>query len=243
MGPEDPTNLDVARARVLACDGVARGHLAAVLYGLDSVSLDARPTRRGVLLPERTVVMGGIHCADGFQTLVDLAATLIDNVWEQALESALRGGLTSVDELTAAVPELGRQRAQGTARIGRVLRLRPKGAAPTGSLLETLMVQLARTVPDLPPPTRQFPIRDASGRIVAYLDLAWPELGLFIGLDGQHHENQPQYDASRETTVVILTGWLCGRFTWRDVVWNPTSTARRLEALADRARGRLTPVS
>jgi hypothetical protein len=243
VGPEDPSDLDVARARVLACDGVARGHLAAVLHGLDSVLLDARPTRRAVLPAERIVVISGIPCADGFQTLVDLAATLTDTVWEQALESALREGLTSIDELTAALPELGRLRIRGTARIRRVLHLRPNGAPPTGSLLETLMVQLARAVPDLPPPMRQFPIRDASGRIIAYLDLAWPELGLFIELDGQQHKDQPQYDASRETAVVILTGWLCGRFTWRDVVWNPTSTARRLAALADQARRRPAPVS
>lgn len=34
------------------------------------------------------------------------------------------------------------------------------------------------------------------------IDLAWPELGIFIELDGQHHEDQPVYDASRETAIV-----------------------------------------
>ncbi len=100
------------------------------------------------------------------------------------------------------------------------------------------MVQLARTVPGLAAPVRQFPIRDGSGRIVAYLDLAWPELGLFIELDGQQHLGQPLYDASRETAAVALTGWLCGRFTWKEVVHNPRSTARRLVELANQARRR-----
>jgi hypothetical protein len=172
------------------------------------------------------------------QTLVDLAGTVTDSVWEQAFESALRKGLLSVGVLAAALPELGKLRVRGTGRIRRVLALRPPGAAPTGSLLETLMVQLARTVPGLPSPVRQLPIRDRSGRIIAYLDLAWPELGLFIELDGQQHLGQPVYDASRETAIVALTGWLCGRFTWREVVGNPVSTARRLSALADQARRR-----
>ena len=96
------------------------------------------------------------------------------------------------------------------------------------------MVQLIRTVPGLPEPVRQLVIEDAHAR----LDLAWPELGLFVELDGEHHTGQPVYDARRETAVVAATGWLCGRFTWTEVVRTPRSTARRLEALAEQARRR-----
>jgi hypothetical protein len=85
-------------------------------------------------------------------------------------------------------------------------------------LLETLMVQLIRTVPALPEPVRQLWIEAAGTR----LDMAWPQLGLFIELDGQHHKDQPVYDARRQTAVVAATGWLCGRFTWAEVVHTPT---------------------
>jgi very-short-patch-repair endonuclease len=98
-------------------------------------------------------------------------------------------------------------------------------------------VQLIRTVPGLAEPVRQLWVEAAGAR----LDLAWPHLGLFIELDGQHHKDQPVYDARRETAVVAATGWLCGRFTWTEVVHTPKSTARRLAALADQARRR--PVS
>ena len=97
------------------------------------------------------------------------------------------------------------------------------------------MVQLARTVPGLPDPVRQLQIGHAR------LDLAWPQLGLFVELDGQHHKDQPGYDARRETAVVAATGWLCGRFTWTEVVHMPNTTARRLAELAEQARRR--PVS
>jgi very-short-patch-repair endonuclease len=231
-GSQEPTLLDRRLAEVVARDGVADGCLAGVLHGLDGVDLDGRPPRRRSLPPERVVRVAGVRRADGLQTLVDLAADLDDLRWEQALESALRRRLLALGELEALVAELGRARVPGTARIRRVLALRPPGAAPTESLLETLMVQLARTVPGLPDPVRQLEVGWAR------LDLAWPGLGLFVELDGQHHARQPLYDARRETAVVAATGWLCGRFTWTEVVRVPTTTVRRLAALAEQARRR-----
>jgi hypothetical protein len=119
-----------------------------------------------------------------------------------------------------------------------VLALRPPGAAATESLLETLMVQLAREIPGLPPPVRQYYVYDEHGEFVARVDLCWPELGLFIELDGQQHPGQPVYDARRETAVVATMGWLVGRFTWYEVFHIPHATARRLAALVDQARRR-----
>jgi hypothetical protein len=173
--------------------------------------------------------------------LVDLAGTLDDDHWEQALESALRRGLATVGELEASLPVLGRSRVPGTARIRRVLAGRPHGAPPTESLLETLMLQLARDIGGLPEPTRQHHVIDADGAFVARVDLCWPDLGLFLELDGQHHTGQPLYDARRETAVVATTGWLVGRFTWHEVADLRRTTARRLAALVAQARQR--PVS
>jgi hypothetical protein len=241
-GPEEPDAFDAARARVLASGGVASDRLAGHLHRLDGVTeLDDRSLRRRALHAERVVVMGGIRCTDGFQTIVDIAADLDDRRWEQALESALRKRLTSVGEIEAALPDLGQARTPGVRRMRRVLFARPEGAPPTESLLETLMVQLARGVEALPDPTRQHEVVDQYGVFVARVDLSWPELGLFLELDGQHHEGQPVYDARRETAVVAATGWLPGRFTWHEVVSIPTTTARRLAALADQARRRPVP--
>jgi len=226
---------------------VASHHLAGVLHGFDSVTLDGpwvtvppacsgrRPgVLRRELLPCRIVTVEGLRCTDGVQTVVDLAGTLADLVWEQSLESALRKGAISVAEIEKLVGG----RAARALRARRVLGLRPLGARPTESLLETLMVQLARTVPDLPACQRQVEIVDHNGGFVARLDLAWPELGLFVELDGQHHKDQPVYDARRETAVVAATGWLCGRLTWTELVRLPHSTGRWLGALAEQARRR-----
>jgi hypothetical protein len=239
VGPDEPTNLDRARGRVLVHkDGVASGGLAGVLHGLDSVELDDHPVRRRRLAPERVVMLHGTQCTDGLQTLIDLAATLDDLVWEQALEAALRKRLMTVDALEAALPLLGRAHVPGTARVRRVLALRPSGAPPTESLLETLMVQLARTADKVPDPVRQYRVEDRHAQFVARVDLAWPDLGLFVELDGEKHKGRPLYDAIRETAVVAATGWLCGRFTWTEVVHHPASTRRRLAAVVDQARRR-----
>jgi hypothetical protein len=242
VGPEPPSPLDVARARVIASRSIARGHLAGVLHEFDNVELDGRPTRRSPVPPERVINVSGVPCVDGFLALIDLAESLSDLVWEQALESALRKDLTTIAAMEAELPRLIRSRVHGTPRIRRVLALRPAGAPPTESLLETLMVQLIRTVVGIGDPVRQHVVRDAFDQFVARIDLSWPDLGLFIELDGEHHKGQPVYDASRETAIVAATGWLCGRFTWTEVVYFPVTTARRLAALIDQARRRPLPV-
>jgi hypothetical protein len=234
-GPAPITPLDRARGRVLATSSPARGALAGVLLGLDGVRLDDRPTRKRDPRHGGIVIVDAIPCADALQTLVDLAATVDADRWEQSLESALRKGLVNIADIEAA---LEGPRLVGAPMIRRVLDRRPAGAPPTESLLETLMVQLARTVPRLGDLARQYEVHDANGLFVARLDLSDLERGFFLELDGEHHKGQPLYDARRESAVVAATGWLCGRFTWTEVTRIPKSTARRLDGIAWQAERR-----
>lgn len=223
-GPEPVTQLDRARAQVIASGSPARGGLAGVLLELDSVQLDGRPTRRNPIDPRHVTVVAGLLCADAWQTLLDLAAQLDDDTWEQALESALRKRLvrfSDFDGLPRNVP--------GVRRIRRVLERRGD-VPPTESLLETLMVQAIRRA-GLPDPVRQFVVTTHDGAFVARVDLCWPDLGIFLELDGQQHKGQPVYDANRQTRVVTATGWLVGRYTWREVMHTPRTCERRLKEL------------
>ncbi|HEX4906546.1 MAG TPA: DUF559 domain-containing protein [Acidimicrobiales bacterium] len=227
-GPEPPSPLDRERARVLAAEEAARGGLAGVLLGLDSVELDGMPIRKGRLVDARTTIIGGVACVSALQALVDLAAHIDDDTWEQALESALRKRLVSLGAF-AGLPA----NVQGVRRIRRVLATRGD-VPPTESLLETLTVQLIRSVPALPEPVRQHRVTWSDGSFVARVDLCWPHLGVFIELDGQGHKDQPVYDAHRQTAVVAATGWLVARFTWREVTRAPTMCVRRLLAIVER---------
>lgn len=250
FGSDPISELDQCLAPLAATDAVACRRLAGVLHGFDGVALagpemtlpvgssNDRPgvRRREVLL--KPVEIGGFRCTSPLETLIDLAAVVDDLRWEQALESALRKKLLTMDELVALLPALSRRRMPGIPRIRRVLKLRPPHAAPTGSMLETFFVQLRRHVPGSTEPCRQVEILNAHGEFVAFVDFAWPEIGLFIELDGQHHLGQPVHDARRETAVVAATGWLVGRFTWDEIVHHPVATARRLGELIRQAQRR-----
>ncbi|HVF31710.1 MAG TPA: DUF559 domain-containing protein [Acidimicrobiales bacterium] len=252
VGPGPAVDLSRALGLAIVTDGVVSGSLAALLLRLDAgaapvpdVTVDRTASakrstglRHRLLAPERIIEVAGFRCTDGLQTLVDLAHRLDDDRWEQAMESAIRGGGVTASDLEGALPHLGRQRIKGTGRIRRVMLQRPEGAPATESLLETLLLQIARLVPWLPPPERQVDVFDRWGTFVARVDLAWPDLGLFVELDGQHHEGQPVHDASRETAIVAATGWLCARFTWDECTRHRLHTARRLDAVAQQARRR-----
>jgi very-short-patch-repair endonuclease len=227
-GSEPATAMDRARAKVLASGSPARGALAGVLLGLDAVELDDKPTRRDTPPHCLTSIVQETPCADALTTLLDLARFLDDDRWEQALESALRKRLVRVGEVAIA--------GRSIPRIVRVVARRPVGAAPTESLMETLMVQLARPIPLLGELVRQHEVHTPNGAFIARLDLCRPEIGLFLELDGQQHADQPVYDARRETAVVAATGMLPGRFTWHEVTRIPRSTQRRLGDLAIQAQ-------
>jgi len=247
-GPEAASTLDRCLALVLETGAPASGRVAGVLHGLDSVLLEepevTRTTRsarragvrRRSLPAERVTMVSGFACVDATQTLVDLAGELSDDQWEQALESGLRERLVAVDDLMAAItPAPGGRPPAGSRRVRRVLARRPVGAAATGSVLETMALQLCRKVRGLGEPIRQYHVVNRDGRLVAIVDLCWPELGIFLELDGQQHDLQPLYDSRRQTAVVAATGWLVIRLTWDEVVRNPEATRRRLEEVAARA--------
>jgi hypothetical protein len=92
----------------------------------------------------------------------------------------------------------------------------------------------------LPMPEPQFEIRDASGRIVARVDFAWPELGVFLEFDGRIKYEKLLREGERASDVVLrerareamicrVTGWRCIRVTW-DELANPRRLAARIRA-------------
>lgn len=243
VGAAAPTIVEQSVAATVLTQGAVSGAPAGEIHRFDSVvpehvdftvprgQSNQRPgARRRDLGPDRVTVVDGILVTSPLQTLLDLSADLDDHGFEHALESALRHQMTSIADIEAALAEMSKARIPGVRRIRRVLARRPVGAPPTESLLETLAVQMIRAA-GLPEPTRQYVVWTGDGRFVARVDLAWPDLGVFLELDGQHHAGQPVYDASRQTAVAGVTGWLCARCTWDQVVKNPRATSRGIEAV------------
>lgn len=131
-----------------------------------------------------------------------------------------------------------------------------------GSLTANVVVRLADHRPEsvgedrfsylayaqgLPRPTPQVEVHDERGRVVARVDFAWPDLGVFLEFDGR--EKYERYRREGETLeeflmrekrrqehICMLTGWTCIRITWADLA-RPTWLATRIrEVIASRAQ-------
>jgi hypothetical protein len=219
-GPKLPSKLDIARATALVTNGVSHALVAGELHAFDNVRCDEpevwvprsanaerKGVRRKIKMPNETVELHQVRCTTAADTLLELARRLDDIAWEQALEFCLRKEYVTAELVGLHIPH-------------------------TDSLLETLAVQLFRSDPALPVPTRQLRIFDPVGqRFVARVDLCWPHLGIFLELDGQQHKDQPVYDAVRQNKVTKSTRWLCVRLTWDQVNKWPEATLRDFREL------------
>ena len=99
----------------------------------------------------------------------------------------------------------------------------------------------------LPSPRLQVPILDARGRVVARVDMAWPEYGVFLEFDGlvkyatllrpgETTSDAVVREKHREDLIRELTGWTCIRVTWADLADPARLAARIRAALLRRAR-------
>ena len=224
-GDRPPHPFEWRLAKAMRTSKPVTGELAAGLHGFDGFDVPQDGNYANV-------PRAGEH-----ETLLSIAATTTDVRWEWALEWALRKQRTTI----AGIQEELTTHRRGNGRIRRVLSLRPQNAPPTGSVLETMTLQLIRQDPRFPIPSRQVEVLRALGSRPAFVDLAWPDHGMFLELDGEQHKDQPRYDATRQTAVVAATGWLVGRYTWTDVVHHPKSTLRSLSRLFDAAQRSRVP--
>ncbi|TQL69465.1 putative AbiEi antitoxin of type IV toxin-antitoxin system [Nocardioides albertanoniae] len=92
----------------------------------------------------------------------------------------------------------------------------------------------------LPMPCLQYEVRDESGRVVARLDFAWPEYGVWVEFDGRikyeelRREGESATDAvlrekRRQEMIEDLTGWRCIRLSWADLA-HPERVAAKIRA-------------
>ncbi|MDR7309757.1 hypothetical protein J2S40_000815 [Nocardioides luteus] len=97
----------------------------------------------------------------------------------------------------------------------------------------------------LPMPCPQYEVRDPSGRVVARLDFAWPDLGVWVEFDGRVKYQELLREGESVTDVVLrekqrqemiedLTGWRCIRLTWADLA-RPEWVAAKIRAAFSRS--------
>ncbi|CAM3661443.1 type IV toxin-antitoxin system AbiEi family antitoxin domain-containing protein [Nocardioides zeicaulis] len=99
----------------------------------------------------------------------------------------------------------------------------------------------------LPRPEPQWQVNDERGRLVARLDFAWPDFGVFLEFDGRTKYREHRRDGEsleeflmrekeREELVCLLTGWTCIRISWADLARPGLLAARIRAVLASRTK-------
>lgn len=93
----------------------------------------------------------------------------------------------------------------------------------------------------LPPAQPQYNILDERGRIVARVDFAWPQYGVFLEFDGKAKYQQLLKEGEsvldvvlkekkREELISRLTGWRCIRIVWADL-YKPEATVAYIRSV------------
>jgi hypothetical protein len=153
-----------------------------------------------------TTTADGIPVTTVPRTLFDLARVCGDGTLDLAIDNALRRHLTTIADLEATRDRLARSGRPGSARFRSVLLGRAPGV--TESHAERRLLQLLERH-GLPRPVVQYEIRDANGRLVARVDLAYPDLRIAIEYDSYaHHMGTEAHDrdGSRRNDIVA-SGW------------------------------------
>jgi hypothetical protein len=239
---------------------VALSHVSSLLFHgtdwwdlpLDEVHLtrlDGRIGRRqagirphaGRVLPGDVDLVGEVAIMSPARTVLEVA-TLVD--FERALVVAnamLHAGKTTRRQLEDRSVDM--YLWPDTLRHERVLmeadgRLESVGETRTWCALRRA---------GLPRPTPQFEVY-VRGRLVARLDFAWPELGVWLEFDGKVKYLQLLKEGERPTDVVLrekareakiarITGWRCERADWHDLNDPRDLIARVSTAMSAGVRG------
>jgi very-short-patch-repair endonuclease len=124
----------------------------------------------------------GVPCTNIARTLCDLGAVVSQDRVEQALDDALRRGV-SERWIRETLSRVDRPGPSGTATLRRIFDLPDRSGALPDSWFERLVERLlANSV--LPPPVRQHKVCETGGSRVAFLDLAWPEVCIAVEPSG-----------------------------------------------------------
>lgn len=137
------------------------------------------------------------------------------------MDSALRQRKSNLAWISQALYKHGRGR-RGADRLRMLLDEYQRGDEVPDSVLESFAMELAAEIGHMP--KLHWRILEAH-RLIAEVDLAWPEVRLCVELDGwMHHGSRAAFvrDRARDRTLLGL-GWMVMRYTSQDVTVNRES--------------------
>lgn len=170
------------------------------------------------------------------RTLVDLAGHVDKTVLGEALDDALIRRLTTLERLKRRAKVLGGTGRDGTSVLREVLAAWAEGDMPEG-VAEMRMVRrlLANGQPK---PFLQYQVRDPTGRFLARLDAAYPEVRVGVEMNGFRWHGTPgafARDPARLRRLAAL-GWLILPCTPVDLAGDGAQLAEQVASARDNCR-------
>lgn len=226
--------------------GVLGGHSAAEIYAARCAPPDAQVevvvpgrhlrgppgvlVRRDLLAADERRRYRGVEMTTPVRTAYDLArrGDLTEAVVSlDALAGRFGFAPTEVLELSGRYP-----RARGRRRLAEVV----AHSEPLSDSAMESRLRMVLVLAGLPRPKAQHCVTDQRGRIVAYVDLAYPDQLIAIEYDGdQHFERERSKRDVRRGTRLTDLGWAVYRYLAGDVYNTPERTIREVrEALRTR---------
>ena len=190
-------------------DGYGPGPLELLLPSGRRSRLDGVTHHRGPMGDEHAndfTQINGIRCTGIARTLCDLGSVDPRDKVKAAFESAWRRG-SSLVWLRQTAERLHRPGQRGTGVLMSLLDEAAIHASPTESALESFLEHILDGLPGL---VRQHEIFDASGRFVARVDFAIPDLKIAIEAHSRKYHfghDREDADSAREANVQA-EGWI-----------------------------------
>jgi len=170
----------------------------------------------------------GVPVTTAVRTLVDLGGVQRKPQVEGALDVAVSRRLVTLDGVRAGLDLVARRGRRGAGVLRSLLDERSAADGAAESVLEARTLRLCRRQ-GLPEPVCQHEVY-AGRRLVGRIDFAYPEHRVAIEVDGYESHTSLQAfrrDRDRQNRLVAM-GWTVLRFTWDDVVHDPTRVARAI---------------
>ncbi|WP_146035476.1 endonuclease domain-containing protein [Microbacterium testaceum] len=166
------------------------------------------PRTRGVIghrlemSPDQLTLRHGLPVASPSETWAQLASTLGEDDLVAVGDAILTAGLADRADLVEASERPRRRGAKALAAA--VPFLRAGAESPRESAVRLVLVRAG-----LPEPELNWVLRDAAGRFVARLDLAYPDYRVAVEYDGRQHADLEQFrrDADR-WPAIAGQGWV-----------------------------------
>ncbi len=213
---------------------------------LDEVHLtrtDGRAGRRaagivqhsGALPRDHVVLVHGVPVTSPARTAFDVAATTDVEHSLCVVNDLLHRKLVTRAQLNAISTQMAR--VPGSLGVDLTFRLADGRCESIGESRSLYMFWMH----SLPAPELQYEIYDEHGLLVAVVDFAWPELGLFVEFAGRikyerlRREGESVTDVvlrekKREALICRLTGWRCHRIVWADL-YRPVETCAIIRSM------------